>query len=349
MDQPTGIQPMNTSEAESAIEGLLSDDVETEAEVEVEPVEETGQVEESEEAKVTEESEEAEEQETTEEVSEEQEQDSIETLADLAEALELPLEEVMANLKTTVKVNGEELPVTLKEAFDGYQKDADYRNKTGELATQKREFEQASQQARQQLEEQLLQFGHFIQNAEQMFVPALDQAQMEQLKQTDPQRYLIAKHEHDERVGQVQQLKELAASEYAKNQQALQEQQSTASAEYVEKAREELLTRIPEWNGELKTSVDNYLMGESYGYSAEELSHVVDPRLVEMAHKAMLYDKSKTEAKVVTKKVKTLPKIQPKAPQGKVSPKSDAISKAKARLKKSGSIDDAAALLEQLL
>ena len=369
MDQPDqGIQPMSQSEAATEIENLLTDDGgEVEAQAETEEVStestdesveetteettaETTEEETEDEPDETEESEESEDEEAEkEEVSEEQEQDSIETLADLAEALDTPLEEVLANLKTTVKVNGEELSVTLQEALAGYQKDAYFRQETGELAEEKRSFQTASTEARQQIEEQMIQLGQYIESAEQMFVQPPDESLMEHLKQTDPQRYLLAKSEYEEKTSQLNQLKRAAADQYVQNKTALDQQNQEARNQQFEKAGEELHRRIPDWDGKLKTSVDDYLTGEAYGYSAVELSHVDDPRLVQLAHKAMLYDKSQEAAKVVTKKVKTLPKVQPKAPQGKISPKSNAMAQAKARLKKSGSMEDAAALVEQLL
>jgi hypothetical protein len=63
----------------------------------------------------------------------------------------------------------------------------------------------------------------------------------------------------------------------------------------------------------------------------------------------MLYDQQAKKADIVTKKVKTLPKVQPKGSQAKVSPKSDALKKARSRLKQTGSLDDAASAVEQLL
>ncbi|TNF09404.1 MAG: hypothetical protein EP323_00450 [Gammaproteobacteria bacterium] len=343
MSGSTGMpESMNSIEAVDAIESILD-----ESSVEIDEVEAEASEAPAEAEEVTDEAVEVESEEVA--PSEDEEQGSIETLAELAEALDLPLEEVMANLKTTVKVNGEELAVTLKEAFDGYQKDADYRNKTTELAHQRRAFDEQSANARQQLEQQFIQLGQFIQTAEQMFVKPLDPTQMEYLRQTDPQRYLMAKHEHDEQVAQVQRLKQSAAEQFAANQQYLQQQQQAQLAEVFEKASQELHTRIPTWSNDTKTAVDSYLTGDKYGYTPQELAQVIDPRLVEIAHKAMLYDQQASKADVVTKKVKTLPKVQPKAAQNKVNPKLDALTQAKARLRKSGSTQDAVAAVEQLL
>jgi len=347
MSQPD-MEPMNTTEAEGAIESFLTEN----------PLLEGGEVEEEEalEGEVAtedeeddEESSESEEKAESEKETDDEAQESIETLSDLAEALELSEEEVMANLKTTVKVNGEEMTVTLKEAFDGYQKDADYRQKTTELSIQRRTLEEQTAGARQQLQEQLTQAGQLMQALQQAVVPDLNPQEMEYLKQADPQSYLIKMQEHQERVNQFNQIRQQGANQYAQNQQQLTQQQETQRQEIMTRAAEEIQVRIPDWGKEVATATDNYLMGEGYGYTAEELSQVIDPRLIEIAHKARLYDEQSKKADIVTKKVKTLPKVQPKGALKSVKASSGKLKSAKARLRKSGSIDDAASAVEQLL
>lgn len=346
MSQPD-LEPMNTTEAEVAVEAFLTENPLLEGgEVEEEEPLEEGVVTDDEE---TEESLESEEETESEKDADDEAQESIETLSELAEALELPLEDVMANLKTSVKVNGEEMTVTLKEAFDGYQKDADYRQKTAELSTQRRALEEQTAGARQQLQEQLTQAGQLMQALQQAVVPDLNPQEMEFLKQTDPQGYLIKMQEHQERVNQFNQIRQQGANQYAQNQQQLTQQEQAQRQEIMTRAAEELQVRVPDWSEEVKTATDNYLMGEGYGYTAQELAQVIDPRLIEIAHKARLYDEQSKKADIVTKKVKTLPKVQPKGALKPVKPTSSKLKSAKARLRKSGSIDDAASAVEQLL
>lgn len=277
------------------------------------------------------------------------EQASIETLADLAEALDLPLEEVMANLKTTVKVNGEEIPVTLKEAFDGYQKDADYRNKTTELANQRREFESTTKQVREKLESEYLQMGQLMQALEQSIVPALDPNEMESLKQTDPQTYLLVKQEHAERKQQFQQMRQHAANQFIHNQQAVEAQTAQQRQAILAKSREELTKRIPTWDADTKNAIDTYLSGENFGYTNEELSQVTDARLIELAWKAQQFDALSKKSDAAKKKLKTLPKFSKPGVKQTVRPESKKLQQAKARLGKTGSIDDAALLIERQL
>lgn len=336
------MESMNTNQAAEAIEALLNtpDEVEEVTEPETEEVEAA-------EAEETESEETAESEETEDS---DEEQGSIETLADLAEALELPLEEVMANLKTTVKVNGEEITVTLKEAFDGYQKDADYRKKTSELAEHRQAFAQQAEQARQQLQQEYAQAGWLVQQLESMVVPQLDPNQLEYLKQTDPAQWAVVKQEHAEKVQHFSLLKSTAQQQLQQLHQMTQAQRQQAMAQTVEKALQELPSRVPSWGKETKEAIDAYLTSEHYGYTPEELAQVVDPRLVELAHKARLWDESQKKADAVKQKVKTLPKVQPAAKAvSKVSAKTEALKKAQSKLKSTGHYKDAAKLIENFL
>jgi len=50
--------------------------------------------------------------------------------------------ELLAVLKATAKVNGQEIPVTLKEALEGYQRTSDYTRGKQELQTQRRQVQE---------------------------------------------------------------------------------------------------------------------------------------------------------------------------------------------------------------
>lgn len=348
MDQPA-MESMNTRQAADAIEAMLGDAPEAE---QVEETPETEEVEEVEEVEASDaEEEEGEETAESEEVEDsDEEQGSIETLSELAEALDLPLEEVMANLKTTVKVNGEEQTVTLKEAFDGYQKDADYRNKTTELAEKRRQFEQAEQQRLGILEQEYQRVGYLVGQLENMVVPQMDANQLDYLKQTDPSQYLIAKQEIDEKRRMVESLKNEASQKLQQLEQIRSVQQQQQMKQILEQAVQELPTRVPSWGKETKQAIDEYLTSDHYGYSDAELASVMDPRLVELAWKAWQFDQGKAKADTVKKKVKTLPKVQSPAKQAsKVAVKNSKLKAAQSKLKSTGSYKDAASLIEQLL
>jgi len=341
-DQPE-MESHTTASAADAIEALLSP-VEDAPQAKPDAGDENQDVEDDSESTETEETAESEETDDSDE-----EQGSIETLSQLAEALELPLEEVMANLKTTVKVNGEELTVTLKEAFDGYQKDADYRHKTTALAEERKSFTEQAAQVKQQLGQEFAQAGFLMQQLEAYVVPKLDQQQLEYLKQTDPAQYVVVKQDYAERAQAFNQMKQAAAGNFQKLQQEMTAARAHQMQEVLQKAATELPTRLGKWDGEVKKTIDDYLTSDRYGYTPEELAQVVDPRLVELAWKASQYDQMKSKGAEVKEKVKTLPKIQPAKKTTAVAAKKTNLQKATARLSKSGHHRDAASAIEYLL
>lgn len=362
MDQaPEQSNDGSLSAAADAIESLLvvdNDEEETAEAVESteEVLEETRETEEVEEA--TEEAETEEESEDAEPEEESEEPISLESFEDIVEALGIESDD-LNNLTKTLKVNGEEISVSLKDAFDGYQKDADYRQKTSALAEEKRQFQEAASQHQEKANAELLQVGQFLQTAQQILVGKQDSEAMKQLQATDPARWSAERMKMQDDLNAVEQLRQNAANIYAQNQQA----QNQAHAEELQKRMssegEQLLSIYPDWmnsredGGSLKGDVDSYLMGE-YGYTENDLGQVLDHRLVVLANKARLYDQSqKAEAKakvdVVRKKVKTAPKLQKSTAPKKVNVQADKIRKAKSALKRSGRVEDAVPIFEQFV
>ena len=94
-----------------------------------------------------------------------------------------------------------------------------------------------------------------------------------------------------------------------------------------------------------KTKLVGYLTRE--GFAQNDVLGASDHRLIVMARKAMLFDELQVSSKAAMKKVAALPKVmKPGAskPQSQVS--TEKLQQARARLQKSGSLDDAFALLK---
>lgn len=347
MDQPE-MESQTVNSAATEIEALLGEgeeELETETdEVEAEDVDEVEE-EEPEETEESDEEPDGESDEESEEAELETEEQPIATLEELAEALED--ENLLDTLQTQIKVDGKVESVTLTELKAGYQKDADYRRKTGELAENRRHFEEQYSNAKQQVEAQLVQTGKIMELLEGAFLPQLDEAEMAHLRVNNPAEWAARKQDHADKAQYIQQVKQHAAQLYEQNTQQKSELQMQQQAQIVERAREELLTRIPDWNDDLKGNIDTYLTGE-YGYTNDDLAQVVDPRLVDLARKAWLYDNQTQTVEVAKKKVKSLPKVV-KPTKAKTSNTSSRLSKAKRRLAQTHNVKDAASAIEQLL
>lgn len=275
---------------------------------------------------------------------EEEEQVELETLADVAEALGVEESELLDNLKTAVKVDGEENPVTLAELRAGYQKDADYRRKTAEVAEIRKALDAQSEQHRQEQAAAHTFFADVLSQAEALIAGEWNDAEMAALRVSNPQEYLIRESEQRKRIERLQQIRARASQ----NLTQAQEQFQTKTSEQLKVAREQMVERVSEaidWNGETDAQLTQYLLKQ--GYSEQQLTSLTDPFAVINAYKAMKYDESQKKVDVAKKKVSKAPKRQPSAkPEGKVRVKRSQLSKAVTKAKKSGDLRDAAKALE---
>lgn len=214
-----------------------------------------------------------------------------------------------------VTVDGEEVEVTLGELLNGYSRQSDYTRKTQALADQRRQVEQAGQQA--------------------MMTALAFQQQVEALAMTGHQ------------LTPQQQ----AAYVQAKQYEASQHYARTAETLQTEKAL--LVEAIPEWQNESIAKAEKHAMkqfAESLGYTEQDLSSVVDHRLMVVLRDAMRYrqisgSREGLNAKVVRKTHKVL---QPGAQSRRAPASERALRAAGRRVARSGRMSDAAAAIELL-
>lgn len=245
----------------------------------------------------------------------------------------------------TVKIDGKEVEIPLKEAINGYQRQADYTKKTQEVATERKEVE--AERERIQAER-----NHYAQNLNriqaQLESGLQEQQQIDWQKLIDenPQEYLKQTHLAQSRQAQLQQV-------YAEQQKLAAITQAEAQQRHVsflQQQQEELLAKLPDWRDEAKAKAEKIALREyllSQGYKEQDVAAVADHKAVLMARKAMLYDQMISKANAAAKKVASVPRIE--KPGTGVNPGIDKRGAAYQRLGKSGSIDDAAAVFASLL
>ena len=243
--------------------------------------------------------------------------------------------------KFTVKVDGVEQQVTLDDLKQGYSGQQYVQQGMQEAAQQKKEAESvytALTNERQQLAElyQSLQSGGFepppVKPTKEYF-------------DADPIGYMQKNLEYEEqmssynaKMAQLEQVtqKQSEAQQTAK-QAFLQEQMQILQRDIPDFAEPQKATRLKE---ELVNIGQNH-----YGYTADEIGLITDARAIKVLNDAKKYQdiisgKSKAKVKVQSKK----PMVKPGA---KKQPTSTAKvrSRQKAKLRESGSIDDALGLI----
>lgn len=276
-----------------------------------------------------------------------EEQIEIDSIDSLTEALGVPKEELLDNLTIDVVIDGETQSVSLREAQAGYQKDADYRRKTGELAQQRRELESKHQESQQHIEYQHQIAANVFMAAQRQLIGEANSERMAQLRQTDPVQWTAERADLIERTEQFKALEQQAQQAYYQNKQLLEQQTAQTQQERLSQEAEALQKLVPNFR-EIKPDLDNYL-AKDYGFSNEDLTQVADHRLVDLARKAMLYDKSQAKVQQLKPKIKKAPKTQKPAPKASKPGRSDKLKVAKSKLRKSGDVRDAASAIENFL
>jgi uncharacterized coiled-coil DUF342 family protein len=179
----------------------------------------------------------------------------------------------------------------------------------------------------------------------------LNDPRLASLRESDPAEWTARREEIGQRVGALRQARQQAAQQYDqfRNQQRgeLKQREETALKE-----------RMPDFNT-THVQLARQAMG-SLGYGNEEISEIFDHRLVmgalELAalrSEVQTLRAEKSKARDTVKRVKKdVPKLTKPGKQqlrGTKGIKRDNVSRLKERAKKSGSVDDAARVIEQMI
>ena len=254
-----------------------------------------------------------------------------------AEALEEP--EPQAET-FNIKVNGQEVPVTLDELKAGYSRQSDYTQKTMQIAEERKALEADRQNLQALIND--------YQNALQSPMPAMeppvrpdaklwDEDPIEAMRQTELYRQKMedfqaesAKHQHLQQQAMAQKQQQM--------QEALNQQQVA------------LKERIPEWQNEETATREKQEIrrfGLSMGFTENELAQIYDSRAVQVLRDAMRYNQLQTKRG----KVKQAPQGKSLAPGTPTPGEPQQLRKGKAmkRLAQTGHMKDAQAVFEQIL
>jgi len=269
----------------------------------------------------------------------------VKTLSALAEALEVDTN-YFDNLELTFKADGQDITVTLSELRAGYQKDANYRRQTSQLAETRQQYETVETQRQQQYEAQVVQLGQVLQQGEQILVGNLNTAEMQTLRVQNPSEWTARRQEIQQRIDGVKQLYSYASQQYETFQQNQANERLGALQTLRQKELETLQAAIPDWGDDFRANLLGYL-NDSYQYSENDLAQVFDSRLIMIANKARLYDEMKAVGKKTKTKIHALPKVQKPSKGGRTKAGSQRanIHSARKRLAKTGKVRDAADLI----
>jgi hypothetical protein len=232
-----------------------------------------------------------------------------------------------------VKVDGEELEVTLDELQKGYMMGKDYTRKTMSLAEQRKQVEAKIAEIDSNLEE--------AKSVIDLELDWFDSEEAKELRQYDPDEYLKRFEKIKGKADKFQKLKAKRESEI-----------SAVRQEQLKKEQELLRQKIPDWMDETTVQREYPKLVESMksvGFDENELTGISDHRMMVLARKAMLYDQIMSQD-ISGKKVKTPPKsATPGTPKSPTEASDRKIKEMRERLRKKGDMSSASAAIKSML
>lgn len=260
-------------------------------------------------------------------------------------------QELSEDLTIKVKVDGEEVEVTLAELRNGYSRTADYTRKATALANERKTLQaevESIRNERAQYEQLLPALRMQLEQA------AAAEPDWDNLYEEDPiEAARLERHWRKSREEQAQKLQAIQAEQQRLQQENAKEQQR-AMAAFIEAERAKLPEVIPEWKNQetlVREVNDLRNWAVSQGLSEQEVNSLQQASHIAILRKAMLFDKgSKTVAESKTPTTKKVARIVKPGSKGtQVSTGSTEVKRASQRLARSGRIADAAALLDKLI
>ena len=200
-----------------------------------------------------------------------------------------------------VKVQGQELEVTLDELKSGYSRDSDYRQKTHTLGLEKRDLETQKNSLRQSYDTRLSELNDLIATADATVRQQQGSEDLQKLYDEDPTAAARLDYQLRQQNRQLEEVRSKA-----------KEAQQSQYNEFLNTQRELAATKIPEFADPNKADTFKVNMRNSlrnYGFNDSEIGSLADHRFLMVAKDAMSYQNLKDKKPIVQKKVANAPKV----------------------------------------
>ena len=251
-----------------------------------------------------------------------------------------------------VTIDGETAEVPLDELISGYQRKATYTKRQQELAQERDGLEEQLRELdpeRQVLRQTYQQYHQVLSQLNQQMQAANQPANLDwnTLEREDPVQWLKLKELERQRASEIQAV----SAEQMRMQELLAGENNKKLQERLSVERTLVLEKIPEWSdSDLQANEQRKLVefGREIGFSDEELNGLYDHRALLVLRDAMRYGELTNGDKITAAKSKI---GSAKGGNKEISRRTRSReAKAKrARLKKTGKVDDAAALFADIL
>ena len=241
-----------------------------------------------------------------------------------------------------LKVNGQEIEVSLDELKAGYSRDSDYRQKTHSLGMEKRDLESQKNSLRQSYDAKLQELNDLLATADATVRQQQGSADLQKLYEEDPTQAAKLDYQLRQQNRAIEDMKSKA-----------REAQIKQYNEFLETQKELAATKIPEYSDpnkadQFKINMRNSLRG--YGFNDEEIGTMADHRFLMVAKDAMSYQTLKDKRPIVQKKVANAPKVvKPGVAKSTTSSGREQIRNKIGKVRKTGNINDASSAILDII
>ncbi len=329
---PASVQPMTAESAAYAVEAMMSGESgeQQDQEAQQDEYEDVEDVEDD--------SEQLEDESDAEEDAADDDSDDEESDEDEEESQKVDAQ------RFTVKIDGKDVEVTIDELRQGYSRTEDYTRKTQALAQERKlaqaEFETVRQE-RQQYSQLLGALQHQLAQADQSPV------NLDALYESDPIEWMRQKE-----VARERQEKQYAIQvEQQRLTQIQQAEQQQHMRQHLESQKDSLLQVMPQLRDPKVATQEKARWveaGKSLGFTEQELNGISDHRLL-LALKGIADLQGIVSKRKQIKPQQSATKVTRPGSASSQGQKGSAVKRSQQRLKRTGSVHDAASLIEQFL
>lgn len=256
---------------------------------------------------------------------------------------------LLQKLKLGVKIDGQTGEATLDDLVRSYQIQTAAEKRLEEAKAKSADILAETNAKAAKIGERFAEAAGLIESLESDLADDIKAADMDKLRREDPAEWAAKNAEFEKRRAKIQQRKQTAIEKYNKANQQAQEEAKAAFEKYFSAEQESLLEKRPDWrNQETFTNARSKLtkfLSSVRPNTAQQVSH--NHELLLLAEKAMLYDELQANTNAAKKRLAQVPKVlKPGAPKPQDQITKERTQQVRDRLRKSGSIDDAYALLK---
>lgn len=240
------------------------------------------------------------------------------------------------------RIGDEFSDVPLEKLVNAYQGDANLTNRSKVLSEKEKQVQAELAKYHQQSNEFAQQAATILETVKNEFLNPYSKEDLKQLRLDDPAEYAARMEEVRDREQRFNEIVNGAVKQARQAQQTVSEDTQKYYSQYLQEESRKVREVVPSWD-KVQNDVVDY--AKNTGWQDQEIGMIADSRLQILMYKAMMFDKGKESVK--QKLSKPIPRItKPGKSQTKNQVSLDQQKKARLALKKSGTINDAVALLK---